>query len=829
MWGETTPVFEAIPEGLMVAIRHVRIRNILGSWHTSPADPLHQLVQQRIRATLLSGWLKVGLLNVPVGIVVATILFASQWRQMGNPWLLTGFAAIVASYAALLWLCLSWAHRSPAADDVGPRFRRLLAVRFILTSSWAFGLVALCAVSGPPGGGILFGVSGALMSMSVFSSPIAFAMSAWIPATIGAIGTAMLIGTAPTVCAIAYTILTYFAILSFDKQMIERTRNTIRIERYAETVRILLRDFEENASDWLWEADGDLILRHVSARFAQVAQRPAEQMEIGLVALLAGNAADPPDRSLELLQYRLQAHAAFRELVVPAMVGAERRWWALTGKPLFNADGSFGGYRGVGSDVTTAHRSRERIAYLARHDTLTDLANRAGFNDAITQAVAACRTQAAALFCLDLDDFKTINDSYGHDVGDSVLRAVGQRIRGVLREHDMAARLGGDEFAVLLSVTGRDEAAAVAARLIEALTPPFACGDLDIKIGSSVGIALAPDDGDDPEILYRNADLALYRAKAAGRGTWRLFDPDMDRLLHDQRLLQRDVREALPKGELFVAYQPIVDLRSRELVSLEALVRWRHPERGTVPPATFVPVAEQSGLIGAIGMFVLTEAVHLALQLPPPIRIAVNLSPLQLRDESLLDRVRAVIEPTGLPHERIEFEITESVVLETSGRSLENLRGLRAIGHRVAIDDFGTGYSSLAVLRDFPFDRLKIDRSFITDLDADHGDGPIVKAIIGLGRALGISVTAEGVEYERQVNLLAEYRCNNAQGYYFARPLTPAQVLALLAPVAGQAAHGTVALPLPAQQRWEDAPREVIEPAAVVRLPRSRPRLVRNA
>jgi diguanylate cyclase (GGDEF)-like protein len=631
---------------------------------------------------------------------------------------------------------------------------------------------------------------------------------------------------------VAYALLTLRAIVYFDRQISERIRNTIRIEQNAETIRILLRDFEENASDWLWETDGDLILRHISARFAQVAQRPAEEMEIDLVALLNGGAtqtSEPLHRSTALLQHRLQAHAGFRELVVPAMVGTERRWWALTAKPLFNADGSFGGYRGVGSDVTTAHRSRERIAYLARHDTLTDLANRAGFNDAITQAVAACRTQPAALLCLDLDDFKIINDSYGHDVGDSVLRAVGQRIRGVLREHDMAARLGGDEFAVLLAVAGRDEAAAVAARLIEALNPPFACGDLDIKIGISVGIALAPDDGDDPEILYRNADLALYRAKAAGRGTWRLFDVNMDRHLHDQRLLQRDVREALPKGELFVAYQPIVDLRSRELVSLEALVRWRHPERGNVPPDTFVPVAEQSGLIGAIGMFVLSEAVQLALKLPPPVRIAVNLSPLQLRDESLLDRVRAVLEPTGLPHERIEFEITESVVLETTGRSLENLRGLRALGHRVAIDDFGTGYSSLAVLRDFPFDRLKIDRSFITDLDADHGDGPIVKAIIGLGRALGISVTAEGVEYERQVSLLAEYRCNNAQGYYFARPLTPAQVLTLLVPAAGEPLRGGLALPLPHQERWEDAPREVIEPSPPVRLPRPRPRLVRNS
>lgn len=797
-----------------------------------PAEAISAGVTQRIQLSQLNAWIRITVVTVPVGIVVSSVLYATQWNRRDDPWLVTGFAGTIVSYLILLQFCWSWTRRKQPSLDVVGGVRRLLGLRLLLGGFWAFSLVTMTALSDPLERSLLYAVAVALISTAVFGGPVVYALSFWLPVTAGAFGTLFatgsLIGIAPLACLIGYTVLTFFAILSFDRQAVERNLNLIRLERHAETISILLRDFEESSSDWLWEIDASLTLRHISPRFAEVALREPMEMEINLIHLLRGSVTDaaPLDRAIAMLKQRIDARASFREMIVPVKIGPERRWWALTGKPLFSSDGAFTGYRGVGSDVTATHRSRERIAYLARHDTLTDLANRAGFNDAIASAVAECRRQPLALLCLDLDEFKAINDSYGHDVGDAVLRAVAQRIRGVLREQDVAARLGGDEFAVLLAVADKDEATAVAARLIATLSPAFTCGDLVIRIGVSVGIAMAPADAEDPDILYRNADLALYRAKSAGRGTWRLFDANMDRHLHERRLLQRDMREALPNGELFVVYQPIVDLRTRELTALEALVRWRHPERGIVPPAEFVPIAEQSGLIGAIGTFVLTEAAELAQQLPPSLQVAVNLSPLQLRDENLLARVHDVVDQFGLLPERIEFEITESVMLETSGRSLENLRGLRNRGHRVAIDDFGTGYSSLAVLRGFPFDRLKIDRSFIADIEGEEGDDSIVKAIIGLGRALGISVTAEGVESEQQARILHDYRCAYGQGYYFSQPLAPPQVLALLEAAESTSLNSGVLLPTQSQRLAGDFAQEAIEPYRPARM--AWPRLVRN-
>ena len=780
------------------------------------SEPGSAEIAQRIQVTQLNGWIRISFVTVPVGLAIAFMLCVAYWDRRGDRLLQLSLAGLVAGYFVLLRLCLAWVRSKTGRYDVLARMRRLLGARFVLGVSWGIGLVGMMAVSTAEERSLVYAIAVGLMSTSVFGGPVPYALSFWLPLTVGAFACLFvggtLLGLAPLLCLIAYSMLTFCAILYFDRQLVERSINTMRLERHAETISILLRDFEESSSDWLWESDATLTLRHVSPRFAEVAQRSPQEMEVSLVELLGGDVAEeavPPDRAVAALRQRIEARLPFRELVVPVRLGVERRWWAMTGKPLFDSEGHFTGYRGVGADVTAAHRSRERIAYLARHDTLTDLSNRAGFNDAFAAALAECRRQPFALLCLDLDEFKSINDSYGHDVGDAVLRAVAQRVRGVLRTQDVAARLGGDEFAVLLDVLDRDHAAGAAQRIIGSLSAPFACGDVVIRIGVSIGIALAPEDGDDPDVLYRNADLALYRAKSAGRGTWRLFDPNMDRLLHERRLLQRDMREALPKGELFVAYQPIVDLSTRELIGLEALVRWRHPERGIVPPAEFVPIAEQSGQIGAIGSFVLSEAAALASRLPPPLRIAVNLSPLQLRDEGLVMRVRNVLDRFALPPERIEFEITESVMMDPGGRSLETLRELRNCGHRLAIDDFGTGYSSLSVLRDFPFHRLKIDRSFIADLDSDAGDGPIVRAVIGLGRALGISVTAEGVESERQARILQNYRCASAQGYYFSRPLTPGQVLALVAPAKGAAPRGRVTLPAPieppAEEPSEDA------------------------
>jgi diguanylate cyclase (GGDEF)-like protein len=481
----------------------------------------------------------------------------------------------------------------------------------------------------------------------------------------------------------------------------------------------------------------------------------------------------------EPLRRRMEARRPFRDMVMPVNMGGQRRWWSMTGKPVEDVAGSFIGYRGVGSDVTAMHRSRERIAYLARHDTLTDLANRTEFNNCLSVLMSETAEQTAALLCLDLDQFKAVNDSYGHGLGDSVLRAVAHRIRGAIRDRDVAARLGGDEFSIVLPSNDEFEATAIADRVIDRVSRPYKFDGVTVEIGVSIGIALAPRDGDTPEALYRNADLALYRAKASGRGTWRLFDPTMDRQLQDRRGLQRDIKSALRDGQLFVEFQPVIALATFSIVGLEALVRWNHPDRGIIAPSLFIEIAERSGLIGAITAFVLSESAALAAQLPSYMAIAVNLSPLHLREAWLVDQISAIIEQAGITAERIEFEVTETAVLETDGRTIDNLHRLRALGCRIAIDDFGTGYSSLATLSRFPFDRLKIDRSFIYALESQEADAPIVKAMIDLSQTMGLRVTAEGVETERQMAILAGYRCDDIQGFLYSPPVRMAHIITL--------------------------------------------------
>lgn len=582
-----------------------------------------------------------------------------------------------------------------------------------------------------------------------------------------------------------YTALVFFTMVFLNRKMLERSVNEINLAKTGETIRILLRDFEENASDWLWETNTEGEIKHVSPRFAEVARQPPSAIQGDLLAFMAGGdhtlrRVRPAEGDVfEPLRRRMIARKPFRDMVMPVNMGGERRWWSMTGKPVQDSSGRFIGYRGVGSDVTAVHRSRERIAYLARHDSLTDLANRTEFNNVLTLLLSESAQPSAALLCLDLDQFKAVNDSYGHGLGDSVLRAVAHRIRGAIRDRDVAARLGGDEFSIVLPSDDEFEATAIADRIIDRVSRPYKFDGVTVEIGVTIGIALAPRDGKTPETLYRNADLALYRAKDAGRGTWRLFDPTMDRQLQDRRGLQRDIKSALRNDQLFVEFQPVIELATRSVVGLEALVRWKHPDRDIISPGDFIEIAERSGLIGAITAFVLSEAAALVAQLPSFVAVAVNLSPLHLREAWLVDQVSEIIRHAGVAPDRIEFEVTETAVLETEGRTIDNLHRLRALGCRIAIDDFGTGYSSLATLSRFPFDRLKIDRSFINDLENNAADAPIVKAIIDLSQTMGLRVTAEGVETERQADILTRYQCDDIQGFLYSPPVRKAEVLQL--------------------------------------------------
>ena len=429
-------------------------------------------------------------------------------------------------------------------------------------------------------------------------------------------------------------------------------------------------------------------------------------------------------------------------------------------------------------DVTEQRRAERRIAHMAHHDALTGLPNRVLFHERLAALVA--ERAPAGLLCLDLDHFKLVNDTLGHPAGDALLRQVAERLRACLGGDGLVARLGGDEFAVLHRAE-RPALVALADRIIAALCRPFALDGQDVTVGVSIGIALAPEHGDDPDGLLRKADTALYAAKADGRRTRRLFEPAMDAALQARRALERDLRAAIAAEALEVHYQPLVDARTLAVTGCEALLRWRHPERGFVSPADFIPVAEETGLIASLGEWVLARACREAAGWPRPVRVAVNLSPVQFRAPDLVGTVARALAESGLDPARLELEITEQVMLEESAANIAVLHRLRGLGVRIAIDDFGTGYASLSYLRAFPFDKIKIDRSFTAALGQEAAALAVVQAVIGLGASLGTTTVAEGVETEAQLAVLRRSGCDEVQGFLFSRPVPAADLRALVA------------------------------------------------
>jgi diguanylate cyclase (GGDEF)-like protein/PAS domain S-box-containing protein len=442
-------------------------------------------------------------------------------------------------------------------------------------------------------------------------------------------------------------------------------------------------------------------------------------------------------------------------------------------------------------DITERRQAEARIAYMAHHDVLTDLPNRVSFHQHLIDAMARSRRerQRIAVMWVDLDHFKSINDSFGHPVGDRLLKDAADRLRSCIGDADLVARIGGDEFAVILdTIAAPKDASAVAERLVEALSAPYELDSVEMVVGASVGIALYPGDGETADELLRNSDMALYRAKADGRGTYHFFEPDMDQQVQNRRVLERDLRKGLLRGEFELYYQPLIDLASDRIAAFEALLRWNHPERGLVPPGEFIPVAEETGLIVQLGDWVLQEACREAAQWPADVKIAVNLSPIQFRSRSLVSNVMNALARSGLAPNRLELEITESVLLAENDANLATLHQLRKLGVRISMDDFGTGYSSLGYLRSFPFDKIKIDRSFVSELAMSEDCVAIIRAISGLGRSLGVRTTAEGVETVAQLDLLRGEGCTEVQGYFFSAPRPASEVAGLLEKFGGREA-----------------------------------------
>jgi diguanylate cyclase (GGDEF)-like protein len=436
-----------------------------------------------------------------------------------------------------------------------------------------------------------------------------------------------------------------------------------------------------------------------------------------------------------------------------------------------------GGWVATHEDITEQRRSEVKIEYMAHHDALTDLANRVLLNERLEQALGQRihLKQLVAVHHLDLDQFKAVNDTFGHPAGDKLLKIVAERLRALVRETDTVARMGGDEFVVVQApIADPGEATALAQRIIASMSEPFEIDGHQAVIGASVGIAVGPGDGLRPDKLLRNADLALYRAKGDGRGTLRFFEPAMDLQMQTRRIMERDLRKALPSGEFELYYQPVVNLVNSEISGFEALIRWNHPENGLVSPATFIPLAEEIGFIVPIGEWVIRQACATAAQWPGDLQVAVNISAAQFRSPGLMQVIVGALATSGLHPTRLEIEITESVLLHNREATLAVLHQLRALGIRIAMDDFGTGYSSLTYLRSFPFDKIKIDRSFVKDITESTGSLNIVRAVAALANGMGMTATAEGVETREQLDRITSEGCTEMQGFLFSKPL-PAQ------------------------------------------------------
>ncbi len=544
------------------------------------------------------------------------------------------------------------------------------------------------------------------------------------------------------------------------------------------------RSFTSLGSDWYWEQDAEFRFTAISSNFAQVTGFSVDE-HIGR-ACWEVPGVEAPDGGWLRHRARVASRETFFDVVlrrIHAVRGAT--YAAISGEPVFDAGGRFAGYRGIGREITQQKLAEENVNRLAHFDTLTSLYNRAAFFERLAHAISVARRHGSVLAVLfvDLDRFKDVNDAFGHLTGDEVLKIMAQRISDTIRASDTAARLGGDEFIVLAENVAREgDVSDFAQRLLDVLSEPFSLLGQECRLSASVGIAMCPQDGDDGATLLKKADIAMYRAKASGRNGLAFFSEVDSRPAEERIVLGAGIRRALDTNQLRLLYQPKVSVRTGAMTGVEALVRWEHPERGLLLPDLFIPLAEDSGLIRHIGRWVLHTACAQALAWQAdgvgPIRVAVNLSPRQFSDERLVIEIAHALAQTELPAHMLEVEITESMMMENPERAAETLREIKDMGVHVSIDDFGTGYSSLARLKKFPIESVKIDRSFIRDIAVDPDDAAIVSAVIAMAHSLRLKVIAEGVETPEQVKFLRERGCDEIQGFYYSRPVTPAEITA---------------------------------------------------
>ena len=535
----------------------------------------------------------------------------------------------------------------------------------------------------------------------------------------------------------------------------------------SESASLLLQEYEQRGVGWLWQVDADNRCTYISSRMSALLGRPASQL-IGhsLPALLGGHA-----ELGKVLLEKQQFNALEMELGTPR--GA--RWISMAGDPIIDTAGRFEGFRGVGSDITEIRQTQERLTHLANVDVLSGLPNRGRVRQLLGEALrgATSGNVPCAIMFLDLDGFKPVNDTFGHPKGDAVLRAVAKRLVDEVSSHGTVGRMGGDEFAIVISdAQSRRKVETLADRIIQSIKEPYMIDQTEIRIGVSIGCAFGPIDGATVDDLILKADLALYQAKDAGRGCARYFSSELQSEQDDRVRLEGDLRSAIASKQFHLVFQPLINAKTQRLIGFEALIRWNHPQRGFVPPNTFIPVAEESGLMPAIGEWVIDEACRAAATWPDPITVALNISPKQMIQAALPNLVSEALARHKLPGNRIELEVTEGVFLGDNGSTLDVLKRLRALGVGIALDDFGTGYSSIGYLNKAIFHKLKIDGSFVREAGSRPENVAIIQSIVQLAKSFRMSITAEGVETAEDFERMRDLGCDTIQGYLFGKPLS---------------------------------------------------------
>ena len=596
--------------------------------------------------------------------------------------------------------------------------------------------------------------------------------TAWMIAFTGGVCGVLLLGrnTLPTqhMLSILFTIgVSIFGVLTVARWAFHQLQTNADVGTQSESASLLLQEYEQRGVGWLWQVDGENRVTYISSRMSALLGKPAGQL-LGhsLPALLGGNG--------ELGRVLLEKQP-FNSLEMELQTARGPRWISIAGDPIVDTAGRFEGFRGVGSDITEIRQTQERLTHLANVDVLSGLPNRGRVRQLLGESLRAATTGnvPCAIMFLDLDDFKPVNDTFGHPKGDAVLRAVAKRLVDEVGQDGHVGRMGGDEFAiVIVDAQSRGKVEQLADRIIHAIKEPYMIDQTEIRIGVSIGCAFGPIDGATVDDLILKADLALYQAKDAGRGCARYFSSELQSEQEDRVRLESDLRQAIASKQFHLVFQPLVNAKSQKLIGFEALIRWNHPQRGFVPPNIFIPVAEESGLMPAIGEWVIDEACRAVASWPEPVTVALNISPKQIVLPALPNIVSEALSRYKLAGNRLELEVTEGVFLGDNGSTLDTLKRLRQLGVGIALDDFGTGYSSIGYLNKAVFHKLKIDGSFVREAGSRPENVAIIQSIVQLAKSFRMSVTAEGVETAEDFERMRELGCDTIQGYLFGRPLS---------------------------------------------------------